>query len=556
MIISSNLLTDKLAEEVAMEVILSSCEDVVRERIADSLSKELLDILAAYASEARRSAFFEKLFKSLDSHERMFASMINGIWEEQRKIIVANLKKMKKAWLEKDAVDQILYPRKQFEAKIAKEAKPLFEANMKERGDEELRKIDAELRKPRKQAPGLGIAFDVENPEVQKWLTDYTPKLSKNLEKVSTQKLRAELTEGMKAGEGVPLLTKRVNTTYEHWNKVRSETIARSEAMRASNKGALESYRQSGVVKKKIWIAEPDACHWCAPLDGKIVDIETSYFDMGDEYTVSVEGKGQTMKLDYETVETPPLHPRCRCSIAASFEDMAVMKPWRPAKTMNEARRFGLRNLVRAKGEVAYGKDICLKGANSINKNLYTLTKKYNKKPDFIGAPGEFKKWLRKIGSLDEAGKMGESDAFVQVVIDREGKRRIALVVNPLNYDEYDSMLAVADMAKDVLIPQGWCKYQDINTLIMHEYGHVLDFYKSDWFISNSLKFETDLIKVIVKEDKSIKQLLGGYAESGLQQEGKMYSETWAELFKLYEHDKTLLPGGLINLVEDSLGFK
>ena len=329
--IDPNLLTDSLAKELAMEIILSSCEKKVKERLSSEISKELQEILATYANEAKRDVFFEKLLSSLTSHEKKFASMMQGIWEEQRRIIVANLKKMKKAWLQKGRIDELLYPRKQFEQKIAKETKKLFEPIMEQRGKEELAKIERELRKsPKgKQAEGVVGAFDVQNPEVQKWLDEYTPKFSEKLEVVSTDKLRSELIEGMKEGEGIPQLTKRVNTTYDNWNKVRSETIARSEAMRASNRGAIESYRQSGVVKSKMWITYHDerTCYSCADLDGKVIGLEDNYFNLGDaDEVIERGGRTHTFKNDYEDIGSPPRHARCRCTIAANFEDLKAFR--------------------------------------------------------------------------------------------------------------------------------------------------------------------------------------------------------------------------------------
>jgi SPP1 gp7 family putative phage head morphogenesis protein len=260
----------------------------------------------------------------LASHEKKIETMMIGIWEEQRKIIISNLKKMKKTWLEKDAVDQILYPRKQFEVKIAKEIKPILESLMEERGSEELGKIGTELRRRQKEAL-TGIAFDVQNPNVQSWLNTYTPRFSNSLEAVSTSKLRTQLIEGMKLGEGIPQLTARINGTYANWNKFRSESIARSEAIRASNQGAIESYRQSGVVKSKVWITHIDkrTCPSCRRLDGKVIALEKNYFSKGDPAErITVGETTQTFKNDYEDITAPPRHTRCRCTIGANFYDM------------------------------------------------------------------------------------------------------------------------------------------------------------------------------------------------------------------------------------------
>lgn len=322
--ISPRLLSDSLAAKVASEVIYSKLQiatiDHLTNEIMESASKELLDISIVYVEELKRNLLFEKLFKSLASHEKKIGTMIMGIWEQERKIIISNLKKMKKAWLEKDAVDQILYPRKQFEAKIAKGVRPLLESLMEERGSEEI----GRLRKPKKQAATAGIAFDVQNPNVQKWLNTYIPTFSNKLETVSINKLRAQLTEGMEAGEGVPELIKRINLVYANWNKIRSEAIAQNQALRASNRAALESYRQSGVVKKKIWITHLDAktCLSCRRLDGKVIALDKNFFNKGDPPEVITAGKTTyTFKNDYEDIATAPRHNRCRCTVGAYIKE-------------------------------------------------------------------------------------------------------------------------------------------------------------------------------------------------------------------------------------------
>lgn len=133
--------------------------------------------------------------------------------------------------------------------------------------------------------------------------------------------MRAELIAGIEKGETIPELMKRVNTTYESWDKVRAERIARTENIRAANRGALESYRQSGVVKKKVWVTNPGACSWCAPLEGKVVGIDTNFYNIGDSVAMEIDGKTRHLYLDYEDIEHPPLHVQCRCDIAPYFED-------------------------------------------------------------------------------------------------------------------------------------------------------------------------------------------------------------------------------------------
>jgi len=356
--INPNLLSDSLANRVASEVVCARLRDAVighvTNEIAENVSKELLDVSLAHIAEMKRSLFFGGLFKSLVQHEKKIASTLRGIWEEQRKIVIANLKKMKKAWLQKDTVDQLLYPRKQSEAKIAKGAKKVFEGVMIERGNEELAKINAELRKPKKQTPVAEFVadFDVENPGVQKWLDGYTADLSKALEQVNTNKLRRELIEGMHKGEGIPELMKRVNLTYASWDKFRAERIARTETLMASNKGAVQAYMQSGVIKSKMWVTHFDhrTCPSCEVLDGQIIALEENFFNKGDpDEVITSGGNTFTFKNDYRDIGEPPRHALCRCSIAASFEDMTRVQRVNFHKNVTEAERKTIQGWTKSK---------------------------------------------------------------------------------------------------------------------------------------------------------------------------------------------------------------
>jgi SPP1 gp7 family putative phage head morphogenesis protein len=79
----------------------------------------------------------------------------------------------------------------------------------------------------------------------------------------------------------------------------RAKTIARTEIVRAANEGRYAGWQEGvkgGYVDAqslKEWIAEPDACPDCAPLDSEIVKWDETF------------SNGESM---------PPYHPNCRCS--------------------------------------------------------------------------------------------------------------------------------------------------------------------------------------------------------------------------------------------------
>ena len=294
---------DALAQRVAHECLREYCQEVVGQSIRGQMIRLVKEEIESGKDEKKRKhdEFFGALFKAIAPYERKFKAMIGSIWDEEERIIIANLKKMKKSWMTKDTIDHLLYPVGVFEKKIADGTTQIFIEVMSSEGKRIVALYD------------LDVVFDIGNPGIQEWLADYTPKFSSQLEAVNVAKLRVELSEGIKAGESIRELAKRVNETYANWNRYRSEMIARSETIRASNAAAKETYRQSGVVKKIIWLTNLDdrTCSWCEDLDGKVIDIEDNFFDKGDTYSVEGEDGRQSMNLDYTDVGYPPLHADC-----------------------------------------------------------------------------------------------------------------------------------------------------------------------------------------------------------------------------------------------------
>jgi SPP1 gp7 family putative phage head morphogenesis protein len=160
----------------------------------------------------------------------------------------------------------------------------------------------------------LGVDFNVENPRVSAFVERQKFKFSFRTNKTTQDALRKAMQASLAEGEGIPGLTKRVNEVFNFAKKHRAERIARSEVIRASNFGAESAYMQSGVVSEKEWIVSLDdrLCPYCEPMNGKRMVLGMVFFQQGDRL---LEGE-QQLKLDYEDIFHPPLHPHCRCTIA------------------------------------------------------------------------------------------------------------------------------------------------------------------------------------------------------------------------------------------------
>lgn len=95
------------------------------------------------------------------------------------------------------------------------------------------------------------------------------------------------------------LLTKEMADTGKENALYAANRIAVTETARVQSETALESFRKGGFAKM-IWITEMDerTCDVCGPLDGEIFDVDGA----------QIGG------------ELPPMHPFCRCSVAAYYE--------------------------------------------------------------------------------------------------------------------------------------------------------------------------------------------------------------------------------------------
>jgi len=126
--------------------------------------------------------------------------------------------------------------------------------------------------------------------------------------------LRAHISEGGLIADRTPFTPEQIQRMtdryFERFLKHRSEAIARTETIRASNAGQHELWQQSiddGLIDPRIvqrrWITARDerVCPICGPLHGTIVAF-------GEEFT-SLQS----------VAEHPPIHVMCRCGLVLHF---------------------------------------------------------------------------------------------------------------------------------------------------------------------------------------------------------------------------------------------
>ena len=126
--------------------------------------------------------------------------------------------------------------------------------------------------------------------------------------------LKDKLDQGIREGQSIRELKNTISQVYDYSDETRAEMVARTETFRAANLATKQAWKQSGVVKTIKWYTAEDSlvCPLCAPMDGKVVSVDDNFYNLGD----TAQGNdGSTYDIDYSDVETPPLHPDCRCYI-------------------------------------------------------------------------------------------------------------------------------------------------------------------------------------------------------------------------------------------------
>ena len=105
---------------------------------------------------------------------------------------------------------------------------------------------------------GIALSFNLGDPVAQQWLANKAQTFARQVNETTWNRLRASLVEGFTAGETLKATMGRVRAEFGAIQEWRVEAIARTETVGASNAGALEGARQSGVVQSKSWMAALD----------------------------------------------------------------------------------------------------------------------------------------------------------------------------------------------------------------------------------------------------------------------------------------------------------
>jgi HK97 family phage portal protein len=171
-----------------------------------------------------------------------------------------------------------------------------------------------------RRPPSLGV-FAVTNEPAVRFLDTYRVRLSQSVTQTAIDRITGAIQAGVENADSIPMLKERVKAEMQGISDVGAERIARTEAARAYLHGRETAWVQSGVVVGKEWLLSADPCEVCQALATKANgkrEIGQPFLGRGEPLALA---DGTTYTNDYETMDTPPAHPQCRCSLGAVFSE-------------------------------------------------------------------------------------------------------------------------------------------------------------------------------------------------------------------------------------------
>ena len=124
---------------------------------------------------------------------------------------------------------------------------------------------------------GVEAVFNVTNPRARRYLETKVFEFSKEVNGTTRVKIRKALVKGLDAGEDIRGISQRIADVFEINRGSRTDMIAQTEIVGASNNATYHGYIESEIVETHEWIDSRDDRVRTSPhnhrLDGEVVEL-------------------------------------------------------------------------------------------------------------------------------------------------------------------------------------------------------------------------------------------------------------------------------------------
>jgi len=262
--------------------------------------KESTGTVMKYIKAENREKYAEVVLKGIDAKGKRFQPELEKYAEGQKARVLKELGQRIEAItqfkLDGSKALQGAFDTPKENKLLAEISFPFIEEFMRSAGEEAV------------DAVNPAETFDV-SEALMKQMKERAKIMAKEVNHTTVEKLASAIAAGLAEGEGIALITERVNQIYSEYPTYRAEMIARTEATAANNIGFQEGYKQSGVANAKEWISTGDGrtrdSH--LDLDGEVVGIE-------EEFSNGLQYPGDPNGSPEEVIN-------CRCVLAPAFRE-------------------------------------------------------------------------------------------------------------------------------------------------------------------------------------------------------------------------------------------
>lgn len=225
----------------------------------------------------RRDKIWATFKVQTESLERRWYPTLRRLFSSQEKEVISNMRnqdweassrqiRMDNMTTFRTKIQVILFDKAHARKVFRKEGRALMEFVLGQKAKDEIKDYE------------LAIDFNLSDPRVVSWLSTKAFKFADEINTTTEEALRKTLEEGVKAGEAIADIEKRIADVFDIARGSRTQMIARTEVISASNKGAFEAYRQSRVVKGVEWISSRDErVRDLHDIDGEVVDLDARF---------------------------------------------------------------------------------------------------------------------------------------------------------------------------------------------------------------------------------------------------------------------------------------
>jgi len=295
---------EKTKQELALREVAKDIVNLTKKKKKLIKNKVLIQDMKPEERIKYMENFWKGLVREASPYEKKFVrDMRKRIYPVLEKEVIDKLNKSQKDTHIKANVDRFLFDKKKAIELSIIVLIPL------------LREIVMFGGKKGMNLAGVNLEYIETSAFIQGYLRNNTKKFSKAYTTEATRQIRATLAEGLKNKEGLDLLTKRVRNTFGRLSENQAWRIARTETFKAINASTIDAWRQTGIVEGKQWFTAMDerVCEFCTPMDGKVFGFEQTIHEKDTDLLGNAGGK---LDLSYESIEFPPLHANCRCTVS------------------------------------------------------------------------------------------------------------------------------------------------------------------------------------------------------------------------------------------------